>query len=82
MRVNRVVFDLVDEIGKPVTLRIEVRGVDLVDIASENDLGIFTGPGDNGFHFVWGQVLGFIYDETNIGYTGFPSWIVPSLFIT
>jgi hypothetical protein len=64
--VKFVVLDLVDQHGKAVALCVEIRGVDLVDVPGEDDLGVFAGTGDDGLHFVGCQVLRFVHDETDI----------------
>src|SRR5690606_25549143 len=38
-----------------------------VDVASKNNLGMFSCPGDNRFDFMWGEVLGFVYNKENFG---------------
>jgi hypothetical protein len=44
----------------------EVGVVDLVDVAGEDNLGAFAGPGDNGLDLVRGQVLGLVDDHEHL----------------
>ncbi len=55
------------QVGEAVGPFVQVRLVYLVNISGENYLGSFTGTGDDGLHFVRGEVLGFIYDEEGVG---------------
>src|SRR5688572_5991076 len=66
MRVERVALYAVDEVRQPVTLRIEVGGVNLVNIARKHNLGIFARTGNDGFHLVGRQVLRFVYNEKDV----------------
>ena len=61
-------FDPVDQGGQPVTLGIKVGCIDLENIAGKDDLGVFTGSGNDGLHLMRGEVLGLIHDETYVGY--------------
>ena len=66
MGVQGMLTDAVDEIGEAVRLCIQVGGINLVDIAGKYDFCALAGPGDDGFHLVGGQVLGFINNKADI----------------
>ena len=55
------------QVGEAVGPFVEVGLVYLVDVTGEDYLGSFAGTGDDGFHFVRGEVLGFVYDEEGVG---------------
>ena len=55
------------EVGEAVGPFVEVGLVYLVDVTGEDDLSSFAGTGDDGFYFVRGEVLGFVYDEEGVG---------------
>ena len=55
------------EVGEAVGPFVEVWLVYLVYVTGEDDLGSFAGTGDDGFYFVRGEVLGFVYDEEGVG---------------
>lgn len=59
---NGLVLHAVNEAGQSVRLAIKIGGVDLVDIACEDDLGTFTGPGDYGLYLMRGQILRLVHD--------------------
>jgi len=64
---HALVFHSFDEVAEAVGGGVEIGVVDLVDVAGEDDLGAFAGPGDNGFDFVGGEVLDFIDDHELVG---------------
>ena len=49
--------------AEAVAFGIEVRDVYLVRVAGKNYFCAFSGPGDDGFHLVRSEVLGFIHDD-------------------
>ena len=55
------------QVGEAVGPFVEVWLVYLVHITGENNLGPFSGTGDDGLHFVRGEVLGFVNDEERVG---------------
>lgn len=61
--VKRLSLHLGDQIAQAVGMTVQVRMVDLEDIAGEDDLGALPGPGDNGLDFVRSQVLGLVDNE-------------------
>ena len=63
MRGQRLADHAVDEVTHPVRQRVEIRVVNLLDVAGEDDLGPFACTGDDRFDFVRRQVLSFIDDE-------------------
>ena len=62
-------FDLVDQVGQSVALGIKIRRINLIYVAGENDFGPHTGPGDNRFYLVGGEILRFVNDENHFGQT-------------
>jgi hypothetical protein len=66
MGIQFVVFYAVDKVGEAVALGVEVRGVNLVDIAGKDDLGAFASAGDDGFYLMRGEVLGFVNNEKDV----------------
>ena len=53
-------------INQPVRLAIQIRLVNLLDIAGKHHFCTLSGTGDDGFDFMGGQVLRFIYDTISI----------------
>ena len=58
--------ELVADVGKTVGVLVKVRLVNLLDITGEDYLGAFSCTGDDGLHFVWGEVLCLIDDEIGL----------------
>src|SRR5690606_9152590 len=67
VRIQWMVLYVFDEVRKAIALRIQVGGVYLVDVACKNNLGVLASPGNDGFYFVWREVLCLIHDEENLG---------------
>ncbi|MNY22218.1 hypothetical protein D3C86_1558140 [compost metagenome] len=61
-----MVFCVLYQVRKTVTFRIQVRGINLVNISGKNDLGIFSCSRNDGLDLMRGQVLGFIYNKENL----------------
>ena len=57
---------LFTQMGQAVRPLVQIRGVDLEDIAREDHLGAFSGTGDDGFDFVRREVLGLVHDEEHL----------------
>ena len=57
----------VDDVGQPVGLLIQVRRVDLTDVAGEDDFGVLACTGDDGLDLMWCEVLGLVDDENHVG---------------
>ena len=55
------------QVGEAVGAGVEIGVIDLVRVAGEDNAGIHSGAGDNGFDLVRGKVLRFIDDEEVIG---------------
>src|SRR5438105_15943774 len=60
---QRVVFELLDRVTEPVAAEIEVRVIDLVRIAGQDDLRSLAGARDDGFDLVRGEILRFVYND-------------------
>lgn len=58
-----MILKATNEVHKAVARGIEVRVIDLVRVACENDLGVFTRTRDDGFDLVGSEVLCFIDDH-------------------
>ena len=61
-------LELLDHIGETVAGGINIRVVDLVRVACEDNLRTFTGTRDNRLDLVWSQVLGLVNDHVLLGY--------------
>ena len=55
------------DIAHSIRLLIQVWRVDLSDIARQDDFGILSSPRDDGLDLMWGEVLGFVYNEYHVG---------------
>ena len=55
------------QVGKAVGPFVEVGLVYLVYVTGEDNFGSFAGTGDDGFYFVRGKVLCFVYNKEGIG---------------
>src|SRR5690606_1416155 len=67
VRIQWMVLYVFNEVRKAIALRVEVRGVYLVDVARKDNLGVLARPGNDGLYFVGCEVLCFIHDEENLG---------------
>ena len=65
MRKQTLALEALDEVAQAIRLRIEVRRVDLIDVAGEDDFGTLSCPGNDGFNLVRRKVLGFVYNKTD-----------------
>ena len=54
------------QVSEAVGPFVEVWLVYLVYVTGKDYLGSFAGTGDDGLHFVRGEVLGFVYDEEGV----------------
>ena len=54
VRIQGLVLHLINEVTQTVGMGVEVRGVDLEDVAGENDFGVFSSPGNHRFDLVGG----------------------------
>ena len=52
----------VDKVSQAVGTGVQVGVVDLVGITGEDNASVDACAGNDGFDFVWGRVLRFIYD--------------------
>ena len=50
-------------ISEAVGTGIQIGIVNLIGVAGKHHLGILAGTGDDGFHFVRGEVLGLIHEN-------------------
>src|SRR6056297_896300 len=64
--INIIVVHTINEIGKAVTLGIEVGGINLKNITRKNNLCILPGSGNNCFNLVRCKVLSLIDNKDNI----------------
>lgn len=55
-----------DQVTQPIGLAVQIRVVNLKNVAGKNHFGPLSGPGDNRFDFMWGEVLGFVDDEKSL----------------
>ena len=60
-------FELLNQPGEPVAFGIDIGIVDLIKITTEHNLGAFTHPRDDRFHFQGRQVLRLIHYQELIG---------------
>ena len=61
--VDRLPHHAADEVAQAVGQRIEIGMVDLLDVAGEDHLRAFAGPGDDRLDLVRREVLGLVDDE-------------------
>src|SRR5690606_38440674 len=67
MGVQLGVFQSVDQGGQTVALGVQIWCIDLVYVAREDDLAVFSGKGNTGFDLMGREVLCFVDNEENIG---------------
>ncbi len=60
---NALALHALDDVREPVAGRVEVRVVDLPDVAAEHDLGAVADPGDDRLHLVGREVLRLVDDH-------------------
>ena len=66
MGIKRLANHPADQVAQAIGLGIEIRVVDLLNVAGEHDLGSFTSTGDDGFDFVRGEILGLVHNEEDL----------------
>ena len=57
---------LLSQVGQTVRPLVQIRGINLENIARKDHLGAFSGTGDDGLDFVRCQVLGLVHDEEHL----------------
>ena len=64
-----VPFEFVDQVAQTIGLLIEIGRIDLPYIAGENELGIFSCPGNDRLDLMRSKVLRFVHNEDHIAQT-------------
>ena len=57
MSKNVLSVHAVDHVHKSVRKHVQIRGVNLLNVAGKYNFSTFAGTGNNGFYFVWREVL-------------------------
>ncbi len=66
MRKYILAFHFVGEVGQTVTLHVQVWRINLMNIAGKDHFCSLACTCNDGFHFMRGQILGFINDEESV----------------
>ncbi len=72
MRVQTLALHPIDEVGQAVRVAVQIRVIDLEDVAREHELGAVAGTGDDGLHLVRGEVLRLVDDEVDVDQAASP----------
>jgi hypothetical protein len=66
MGVDPVAFEFVDDPIQAVIIGVQIRIIDLVDIAQAKTFDAFAQAGQQGAAFAAGQILGFVDNDNRI----------------